>query len=73
MTNIKKLKIEMLEKVDNLSPTELSKLCVNVVKTILNRDPIDNTIKNNFEQSKVTLVNLIIEHNIKINGDKNNE
>ena len=59
----------MLEQINNLSPAQLSRLCLDVVKKILKRDPVDNTIKNSFQKSKETLVNLMIEHNIKIHSN----
>ncbi len=64
MTDIEKIKKEMLEQIDNLTPAQLSRLCVNVVKQILKRDPVDNTIKNSFEKSKETLVELMIRNKI---------
>ena len=69
MSDIENLKKQMLEEIDNLNPAQLSRLCLNVVKKILKKDPVDNTIKNSFEQSKEVLVNLMIEHNIKIHSD----
>lgn len=67
MINKENLKKQMLEQIDKLTPVQLSKLCVRVVKEILKRDPVNISIKNNFEQSKKVLVDLMIKHNIEFN------
>ena len=71
MSNIETVKKELLEKIDKLNPAELSRLCLNVIKKILGKDPVDNTIKNSFEKSKETLVDLMIKNKIEIYSDDN--
>ncbi len=71
MIDIEMTKKELLEKIDKLNPAELSRLCLNVIKKILGKDPADNAIKNSFEKSKETLADLMIKNNIKIYSDDN--
>lgn len=71
MSDIEIAKKELLEKIDNLNPAELSRLCLNVIKKILGKDPVDNAIKSSFEKSKETLADLMIKNNIKIYSDDN--
>lgn len=73
MIDIETAKKELLEKIDKLNPVELSRLCLIVIKKILGKDPVDNTIKNGFEKSKETLVDLMIRNNIKIYSDNNDD
>lgn len=67
MPDVENLKKELLEKIDKLNPAELSKLCLNVIKKILGKDPVDNTIKSSFEKSdKEYLADLIDKFEIDL-------
>lgn len=71
MSDIEIIKKELLEKIDKLNPTELSRLCLTVIKKIIGKDPVDYTIKDSFEKSKQTLAELMIKNHIKIYSDDN--
>ncbi|KKL22603.1 hypothetical protein LCGC14_2433780 [marine sediment metagenome] len=62
-----KEKQELLEQINKLTPVEFSKLCLKIVKKIVNRNPIKETIKNHIEKPDIkVLVKLIIDNDIKI-------
>jgi len=65
-----KEKKKLLEQINKLTPMEFSKLCLEVVKKIVRREP-DETIENHIERpDKEVLINLIIENDIKIEKKK---
>ena len=67
-----KEKQELLEQINKLTPIEFSNLCLKVVKKIVKRKPIEETIENRIKKSdKDVLIKLMIKNNIKL--DNNNE
>jgi len=70
-----KEKKKLLEQINKLTPKEFSKLCLEVVKKIVNKKPSNETIENHIEKpDKEVLINLMIENDIKIKKKrKNNE
>ena len=65
-------KQELLEQINSLTPIEFSKLCLKIVKKIVNRVQTDEKIGNHIERpDKDVLIKLIIENDIKINEKEN--
>ena len=62
-----KEKQELLEQINKLAPVEFSKLCLKIVKKIVNRKPDNKTIGNHIERPDIdVLIKLMIENDIKI-------
>ena len=62
-----KEKQELLDQINNLTPTEFSKLCLKVVKKIVNRNTTEETVENHTHKHDIRiLAKLMIENNIKI-------
>ena len=65
-----KEKQELFEQINKLAPVEFSKLCLKVVKKIVNREPIKETIEKHIERPDIEiLVKLMLKNKIKIDDN----
>ncbi|KKN19458.1 hypothetical protein LCGC14_0945530 [marine sediment metagenome] len=71
MDDINKIKEEMLKKINELSLAQLSKLCLNVVNTIINKNLNNVKVEATPKESKKILVDLMLSHNIKLDLNNN--
>ena len=62
-----KEKEELYNQINNLTPVEFSKLCLKIVKKIVSRKVVGETIENHIHRPDIdVLVKLMIENDIKI-------
>lgn len=59
-------KEKLLEQINKLTPIEFSKLCLRVVKKIVNKEPAENYLQ---KADINVLVKLMLEYDVKINDD----
>ena len=62
-----KEKQKLLEQINKLTPIEFSRLCLKIVKKIVNKKPDDETIEKHVTRPDINvLIKLMIENDIKV-------